>query len=364
MMAYTILVAALFGAAAGSFLNVCVFRLPREGLSVSRPKRSFCPSCGFAIPWQDNIPLWSWLRLGGRCRSCSAPISVRYLAVEGLTALLFVLVAQRFLIAEWSPAAFIAVAVLAAALVAASFIDIELRVIPDEITLPGLALAPAVLLLAPDIHAGDSWIAWLLAGATRRLEPLAASLPAFLRGWPGTAAAVAVAAAAASAAGLFGYAAYWRRFHADAPKKLRDCWLAAVLAAWAAGMATLGAIRPDLLLAPPVFAFWAGAAGMLVGSTLVLAVGVVGSWFARKPAMGFGDVKLMGVLGAFTGWVGVIAAFLIACFLGSFVGVFLWLRYRSRYLPFGPLLAAGGLAMVLFPEAFAAAVRWYLGLFR
>ena len=126
---FFVIVAGLFGANLGSFLNVCIYRIPRDGLTVSKPKRSFCPSCGTWIRWFDNVPLVSWLALGGRCRYCKAGISSRYFVVESLTAAMFVLVALRYLGADevqW--ASFFVVAVLVAALVVASFIDLELRI--------------------------------------------------------------------------------------------------------------------------------------------------------------------------------------------------------------------------------------------
>src|SRR5690348_12881000 len=84
----------LFGLAFGSFLNVCIYRLPR-GLSVVRPG-SACPQCGKFIPFYDNIPVLSWLLLRGRCRACSARISPRYLIIELLTGALFLLCYSRF----------------------------------------------------------------------------------------------------------------------------------------------------------------------------------------------------------------------------------------------------------------------------
>ena len=89
------LVAAVFGAMVGSFLNVIIYRLPRESLAVNRPRRSFCPSCGSSIHWYANIPILSYIALSGQCRYCGAPISFRYPFVEALTLILFFLVALK-----------------------------------------------------------------------------------------------------------------------------------------------------------------------------------------------------------------------------------------------------------------------------
>jgi leader peptidase (prepilin peptidase) / N-methyltransferase len=74
----------ILGAAVGSFLNVCIYRLPVD-LSINRPRRSFCPACSKPIPWRQNLPLISWIVLKGRCASCGAKISFRYFAVELIT---------------------------------------------------------------------------------------------------------------------------------------------------------------------------------------------------------------------------------------------------------------------------------------
>src|SRR5580765_5354566 len=74
----------VLGAAVGSFLNVCIYRWPVD-LSINRPRRSFCPQCDQSIPWHQNLPLISWVALGGRCANCGAKISFRYFAVEFVT---------------------------------------------------------------------------------------------------------------------------------------------------------------------------------------------------------------------------------------------------------------------------------------
>lgn len=132
--------AALLGLVVGSYLNVVIYRVPR-GLSTVTP-RSRCPSCHGAIrPW-DNIPVLSWLALGGKCRSCKAPISARYPAIEAVTALFFVLC---FL--QWGLSIdALAGSIFSAAMIALAAIDAEHFLLPDKITYPGIALG---LLLQP-----------------------------------------------------------------------------------------------------------------------------------------------------------------------------------------------------------------------
>jgi len=134
------------GAIVGSFANVCVHRLPM-GESVVTP-RSRCPRCRAPIAARDNVPVLSWLLLGGRCRSCRAPISPRYPLVEALVGALFVLAALRHGIGIDAGSG----ALLATAAVILSLTDLEARVLPDEITLGVLALG-LVLAAARDLPA-------------------------------------------------------------------------------------------------------------------------------------------------------------------------------------------------------------------
>ena len=141
----------VLGSVVGSFLNVCIHRLPR-GFLLHKPP-SHCPFCNEPIRWYDNVPMLGYLLLGRRCRACGIRISPRYALVEGLTGALFAYITWRLAGGESIDYARYGVTLaLAAALVAASFVDIEFRIIPDEVSVPGMLLAPAVSLVWPQIH--------------------------------------------------------------------------------------------------------------------------------------------------------------------------------------------------------------------
>jgi len=132
--AFSISFAAAFGAIAGSFLNVCVYRLP-TGKSVVWPA-SGCPHCRRLLVWYENIPVLSYLVLGGRCRTCRAPIGVRYPTVEALTAVMFALAWW-----EYGPGSLLAARLIfGCALIVLFAIDLEHRLLPNAITLPGIVV--------------------------------------------------------------------------------------------------------------------------------------------------------------------------------------------------------------------------------
>lgn len=138
------LAAGLFGLLIGSFLNVCIFRLPRD-LSVVRPVRSFCPGCEKTIAWYDNIPLLSYALLGGRCRFCRESIPARYPLVEAITGLLFFTVVYY---RGWNLAG-LKLCVFAAIMVDLIFTDMEERILPDEFTLGGAAVGLILAAFSP-----------------------------------------------------------------------------------------------------------------------------------------------------------------------------------------------------------------------
>ncbi len=270
-------IALVLGCLIGSFLNVVIHRLPR-GESVVHP-RSRCPGCGQTIAAFDNVPIVSYLVLRGRCRGCGARISPRYPALELATGLVFLALALRYGIGPDILVLF----VFAALLIAAAAIDFEHRIIPDEISVGGLA---AGLVLAP--------LAAVLGGA--------ALADAFLQS----------AAGAALGFGLLWIVGFAHARLAAASGRTFPHWPAE----------GEGFPRANSL------DYW--------------------TWF---PGMGFGDVKLMAMIGAFLGPVGVIEALIFASLAGLVLG-FGWMLVRRDWnapFGFGPALAAGALLVVLSP---------------
>jgi leader peptidase (prepilin peptidase)/N-methyltransferase len=179
------ILAAVLGLIIGSFLNVCIYRWPRD-LSVLNPPRSHCVTCDKTIAWYDNIPLVSFAMLGGRCRYCRQPILWRYPLVEALTAGLFF----YWVFSLGLSAASVKMCIFSAIMVALLFSDLEQRILPDEFTLGGLVIGlgfaafvkpPAMDLAFASffLNRTDSLL-WIVAAA------LAAALPTFFlwfAGW-------------------------------------------------------------------------------------------------------------------------------------------------------------------------------------
>ncbi len=290
----------LQGLCIGSFLNVCIFRLPRNCMSVVKP-RSRCPKCLKWIAWYDNLPVVSWCLLGGKCRHCRNPISVRYTLVELLTGALFFYAGWRALytgpVAEYGPplqtsrvVEFFVEAWLLSAMIVCTFVDLEFRILPDEITLSGVVIGLIVSAAFPFLHGGVSPV---------------------------------------GGAGLY----RWDEGH-GLPWPIREPHLASLAAS---------------------------LAGAIAGGGSIWLVGELGERIFHKEAMGFGDVKYMAMIGAVLGWRGVLLTFVIACLAGSIFGIgkFIAVR-RMGYVPFGPFLSFGALAMLFWTPFVDAALNAYL----
>jgi len=247
---YGTLVTFTFGLCIGSFLNVCIFRMPR-GLSIVHP-RSFCPCCGRPIAWFDNIPVLSYLRLRRKCRFCSVSISPRYALVELLTAILFVMVWNHYGASVLTPVFCMVVGML----IVATFVDFDFMIIPDRTSLGMIGVGIVLSALIPEIH--------------ERTENMDALLQSIM--------------------------------------------------------------------------------GVLTGAGLLWLVAIVGRWIFKKDAMGMGDVKLLGGIGAFLGLPGVIYTILISSVIGTVIGLTMIAvggqKWQSR-LPYGPYLAIGAVTWIL-----------------
>ncbi len=255
-----IIILFIFGLPIGSFLNVVIWRLPR-GESIVFPP-SHCPKCDAPIKFYDNIPVLSYIILGGRCRSCRAPISIQYPVVEFVTASLF---AASWILTggtiSWQLGAALIFTVIG---IAVTGIDFHHRIIPDELSVGGLAIG---LILAP-----------LCAHA-----------------WSGL--------------------------------------------------------------------LWAFIAAIF-GAVLLYLVRVGGKALFKKEALGFGDVKLIAMIGAFVGWKGVLLTIFLAALLGSIGGGIAMAASKKtreeRLIPFGPFLMVAGLITFYFGGPL---IEWYVTTF-
>lgn len=232
-----------FGAIVGSFLNVCIYRIPLKQSVVSPP--SSCPQCGSSIRWYQNIPVLSWVLLRGRCAECSMSISARYPLVESLTGALYMLVFWAFGYTFTTSAFWLFVSLL----IIVTFIDLDHRIIPNSISLPGVLIGFIASFFMP-------WLNW-----------------------------------------------------------------------------------SDSLL------------GVVLGGGSLLLVAVVYKLVAKREGMGMGDVKLLGMIGAFLGWKSIFPIIFVASLVGSIVGVsqMLFKGADSKLaLPFGPFLSLASLIYIFW----------------
>ena len=261
------LAAFLFGACIGSFLNVVIYRVPK-GESIVSPG-SHC-ACGQPVKWHDNIPILSWLFLGGRARCCGRRFSIRYPFVELLTALLFVACVKLF-----PPLVAVCGAMFLSCLIAATFIDLDHMIIPEVFTIGLAVVGVLVSIWVPALHGEHS------------------------------------------------------------------------------GYFVIDAMRSGLK----------SAIGVFIGSGLVLWIALLAETVLRKEAMGFGDVKFLGAIGAFCGWQGAVFAIFGGAIVGTVWFAVAWLIQKmtgrraavapptetpegeptdlafGAHVPFGPMLA-------------------------
>lgn len=330
-IAYVILF--VFGAVVGSFLNVCIYRIPlherlRDQLKGLWKPPSHCPVCRHPIASWDNVPIFGWLWLLGRCRHCRTPISPRYPLIELFNALLFVMLywfeiptgwhstvresclyspMGPQLVQGWSDQAFlhwrfVYHLVLVEALLVATMIDIDLKIIPDGCTLPALAVG----LLG----------GWLIGQVY--LVPVWSQDPSVMA-----------------------------TLQRASPDWLGFLFSAQEVPAWTTRH-------------PHLHGLAVSVAGMLVGGGAVWAVRLIGFGVLRQEAMGFGDVVLMAMIGSFIGWQPVLMVFFIAPACALLVIATAWVVRRPREIPYGPYLSVATLVVILFwKQLWPAAERWF-----
>lgn len=340
MLDYWIMSLFLFvlGAVAGSFLNVCIYRIPQHPDLVSQLRSlvhppSTCPRCRTRIGWRDNIPIVSWCLLRGRCRHCRMWISLRYPLVELLNGMLFVVLYLAEIPTTWpftvtgsclftedlgpqvvpglgalSPAAFLYLRyfyhlVLIEALMVASFIDLDRREIPDASTLPAMAVGLLGGLLSGRVHILPAWYqnSALVRTFTHLISPdwnvgLWPNVPAWFTTWP--------------------------HLH-------------------------------GLLVS---------VAGLVVGGGVTWLVRIIGFRVLKREAMGFGDVILMALIGSFLGWQVALITFFVAPLCALAVVLVQLLFKRERYIPYGPYLSLATLLVIVDWQRILPAANRFLTL--
>src|SRR5208282_2652663 len=324
----------VLGCIVGSFLNVCIHRLPL-GQSIVTPK-SHCPHCKYSIPWYLNIPLVTWLALRGRCKNCGAPISPRYFVVELLTGIAFLSCWLAF--GEKSAAVALGYAVFIAGMIAATFIDFEHFIIPDEITLGGIVVGLAASLVLPSLQ-GERTMGWGMLQSLIGMLVGAGTIYAILR---------------------LGKLLFGRQrvklpldtkiVFTETSVHLPDKEIpyeelfyrksdVIVLRARMLELVDRGYTDALVRLSPTTLEI---GGEKIDPATVAYMEAVSAEIILPREAMGLGDVKFMGAIGAFIGWQGVIFSLMLSSMIGAVVGVTLIAMRRRQWssrMPYGPYIA-------------------------
>ena len=323
-----------FGCMVGSFLNVCIHRMPRGESIVSPP--SHCPKCRYSIPWYLNVPLVTWLMLRGKCRNCGAGISPRYFLVELLTGVAFLSCWLAF--GPRSPVLALIYCLVLAGFIVATFIDFEHYIIPDEITLGGIALGFVCSFLVPALH------------------QVRTSAPALEQCFKG----IVVGAGLIYGILRLGKLLYGQQRLALEPStRIIFTETAVKLPDREIPYEELFYRNSDRVVLQArtvemIDRCYANAAIQLSPTTLridedvfkpedVLHLEVVADEIVMpREAMGLGDVKFMAAIGSFLGWQAVVFSLMLSAIIGATVGVVLIALRKGEWsskLPYGPYIA-------------------------
>jgi leader peptidase (prepilin peptidase)/N-methyltransferase len=372
----------LMGAFVGSFLNVCIHRLPRNESVVQPPSR--CYACGTGVRWHDNLPILSWLLLRGRCRFCQSPFSIRYCLGE---AAMGVLTAAALwwafgplasggheiplwlqhvgLDAPWASALTAgALLVLLWWLWVSAIIDLDHTIIPDELTKPMQLLAPGLALLLP-LNIAYGWVPvdWFFTERGMNVVPAPwAGVRRLL--WLAVPTLLVLAASVPLARWIYSsFCPEDQRWRDDDHRGfaigvwwflgVSGCHLLAVLVL-AAVVDAQGAGSQAGLLA--LVQLTLAVLGSLVGWCSLYLVGLLGTMAFRRNALGFGDVKFLAPLGAVIGPTGILYTFFLASVIGALIGLPRRLLGKGREIPFGPFLALGAVLAAIFGDRIHALI--------
>jgi leader peptidase (prepilin peptidase)/N-methyltransferase len=344
-----------FGAVVGSFLNVCVHRMPREESIVFPP--SHCPHCNQRIRWSDNIPLISYVALRGKCRHCKGRISPRYFVVELLTAALFLLIWNDF--KGPHPALCPIYWLLVAGLIAGSFIDFEHYIIPNELTVGGII------------------VGFLCSVAVPSLQHASARGSAALRSLGGILAGGLVLFVIAEVGKLL-FGRLRVRLPQDTPIVIADgkLKLPDEEIAWPdLFFRDSDQIRfeaTNLKFADKVL----GAATVIVREDSITANGerysladsgaieaTTNQIVIPREAMGLGDVKLLAGIGAFLGWQATLFTIFLSSTVGSLVSLTLIAAGKKEFqsrIPYGPYIALGAVVWIFAQDPLLGMFGAYL----
>ncbi len=306
----------LFGAIIGSFLNVCIVRMPQEK-SIVFPG-SHCVKCQSPIQWYDNIPILSYFVLGGKCRQCSASYSVRYPLIELLTAVTFL----GFYLAYGLDLRLLAYLVMTCGFIVATFVDFEHRIIPDEISIGGVYAGLVLSFFIVNLHD----VSFQMLNIGRVIMGIFVGICALIY--------------------LVEY--FLKREKMDAADVKFFSFI---------GAALLFDLIVHLFIAPSA-ASWqkhllsldASVIGFLVGGGSIYLMGRLGDVMFKKESMGGGDIKLLAMIGAFLGWKLAILTFFVAPFFGAVFGIIEKIRTNDTTIPYGPFLVLGALISLFFGD--------------
>lgn len=348
----------VLGSMVGSLLNVCIHRMPL-GQSIIHP-RSHCPHCKYSIPWYLNVPIFTWLYLRGKCKNCGATIAPRYLLIEILTGVAFATAWVRF--GQAAPLLALAISILLAGFIVATFIDLEHFIIPDEITLGGIVAGFLFSVAVPALqHAatiqesikaslwgiaiGGGLIYLILRGGKLMFGKEQVLLEENTR-IEFTETTIVMPGHEVPFEELFYRKSDTINFHATQLELPDRCY-------W----------NVDVQLSPETLKI---GADTYKPEEIPHMTAVTSRLVLPREAMGFGDVKFMAAIGAFLGWQAVIFALMASAVLGSIVGVTSILLRKNEWssrIPYGPYIAIAATIYLFLPDSIVGQWREYVGVF-